>query len=182
MSFPSPPAGLLERGQTAAQTQQEETGMPQSLGKSVQVAERETLQHLQLLGDSRGPLESSRLQESGGDRRSSTTTSMSLKKKREERGRFSIDVNWQFAVQMPVGGTQECAALFVAFVQACLLAHQETSSASALLRAPGILEGSAPRVDSCQKGPWARGTLIFLCFFPKRVSECCRKQQEGIRS
>lgn len=144
MSFPSPLACPLERGQTAAQAQQEETGMPQSLGKSVQVAERETLQHLQLLGDSRGPLESSRLQESGGDRRSSTITSMSLKKKREERGRFSMDVNWQFAVQMPVGGTQECAALFVAFVQAWLLAHQETSSASALLRALGKPGGLSP--------------------------------------
>lgn len=55
-----------------------------------------------------------------------------------------MDVNWQFAVQMPVGGTQECAALFVAFVQAWLLAHQETSSASALLRALGKPGGLSP--------------------------------------
>lgn len=93
-------------------------------GKSVRVAERETLQHLQLLGNTPGPLKSSRLQESGGDGRSSATTFMHLKETREERGKFSTHVNWQFTAQMPVGGTQECAALLAAFVQARLLAHQ----------------------------------------------------------
>lgn len=57
-----------------AQAQQEETGMPVSVEKSVWVAEREVLPHLQLLRDGLGPPESSRLQESNGDRRSSTIT------------------------------------------------------------------------------------------------------------
>lgn len=68
----------------AAQPLQEEIGMPEPAGKSVWVI----LQHLHLLGDSLGALESSRLQESGGDRRSSTTTFMCLKKKRKKEGDF----------------------------------------------------------------------------------------------
>lgn len=77
-------------------------------------------------------LQASRLQETSGDRRSSTKICTCLKKKKEGRGRFSRDVTCRFAVQVPAGGTPECAAFLLAWC-----CSPEESSASALLPASG---------------------------------------------
>lgn len=74
--------------------------------KSVLVSEK-NLHHFQLLGDTSGPPESPRLQESG----CYYTTSFKCLKRKRKKGIFSTCVHWQCTVQMPVGGTQECAAL-----------------------------------------------------------------------
>lgn len=149
-SFPSPLACPLGSGQAAAQTQQEETGVPGSVGKSVWVAERGTLQHLQLLGDAPGPTECSRLQESRGDRRSSTSTSMCVKKKREERGKYIYIC--KLAIYSPSASRwhpRMCS--IVHSLCARLLAHQRRLQPPLSSGRRGSLEGSAALVESRQR-------------------------------
>lgn len=120
---PSPPACPGQGHQvTIAQTQQEGTpaGKPRCLCS------------LKCLGTELCLLQPSRLQEAGEDRRSSTKTGTCSKKEKEGRGRFRRDVTCQFAVQVPAGGTPECAAFLLAWC-----CSPEEPSASSLLPPAG---------------------------------------------